>query len=217
MTKETMNVHKALAELKIIDDRIYKAIEDGTFVLANKHSNEKIKGKTIATVKDDMKACFNRVTDLMNRRNAIKRAVVLSNASTKVNVNGEEMTVAEAIELKNHGVDFKKNLVDMMTRQKNMADRTITMNSGEDVEKKAEKYILDVIASQPKDGKMAVDSKAMKDLREAYIANNTYDLLDPLDVENKIKDMTDEINGFLVEVDAVLSTSNATTNIEIEY
>ena len=47
MTNEKMTVHKALAELKIIDDRINNAIVSGTYVIANKHSNTKIHGMTI--------------------------------------------------------------------------------------------------------------------------------------------------------------------------
>lgn len=44
MTTEKMTIHKALAELKIVDDRIISAINGGTYCVANKHSNEKIKG-----------------------------------------------------------------------------------------------------------------------------------------------------------------------------
>ena len=84
MTKEQMTVHKALAELKVMDSRIAKSIQEGSYVVANKHSNEKIKGMTIADYKEYMKASHNKVTDLINRRNAIKRAVVLSNATTMV-------------------------------------------------------------------------------------------------------------------------------------
>ena len=40
-TMEKMTVHKALAELKTMDDRISKAISSTTFVLATKHSAEK--------------------------------------------------------------------------------------------------------------------------------------------------------------------------------
>ena len=44
MTTEKMTVHKALAELKILDNRIHSAISDAVFCVANKHSNEKING-----------------------------------------------------------------------------------------------------------------------------------------------------------------------------
>ena len=41
MVTEKMTVHKALAELKLLDDRIKKAISGGIYCAANKHSNEK--------------------------------------------------------------------------------------------------------------------------------------------------------------------------------
>lgn len=51
MTTEKMTVHKALAELKIVDDRIISAINGGTYCVANKHSNEKIKGVPVEDYK----------------------------------------------------------------------------------------------------------------------------------------------------------------------
>lgn len=217
MKTEQMTVHKALAELKVIDDRINKAIKEGTYVVANKHSNEKISGKTINDFKDHMRACHNKVTDLINRRNAIKRAVVLSNAVTKVNVGGTEYTVAEAIEMKNHGMMFKSAYMNTIAYQNAAAQQELNRNSGEAIEKRAEKYIIDVIAAQPKDAKMTVDSDAMKALRKTYIENNTYDLIDPLNVTKLIEDLCNEIDEFNTEVDAALSVSNALTVIEIEY
>lgn len=47
MTTEKMNVHKALAELKILDDRIVKAINSVEACISNKHSNTKVKGVDI--------------------------------------------------------------------------------------------------------------------------------------------------------------------------
>lgn len=41
---ETMTVHKALAELKLLDSRIEKAITENIGCAANKHSNDKING-----------------------------------------------------------------------------------------------------------------------------------------------------------------------------
>ena len=217
MTKETMTIHKALAELKVIDSRINKAIMEGTYVIANKHSNEKIKGMTVNEFKEHMRACHNKVTDLINRRNAIKRAVVLSNAVTKVNVGDKEYTVAEAIEMKNHGMEFKSNYMRVIAAQNISAQTDISRHSGEAIEKEAEKHVLAVIQAQPKDSKMSVDSDAMKALRKAYIENNTYDLIDPLKVATLIENLSNEVDEFNTEVDAALSVSNALTVIEIEY
>lgn len=217
MTKETLTVHRALAELKVIDSRIDKAINSGTYVCANKHSNEKIQGVTVNDYKERMKASYQKVTDLIARRNAIKRAVVLSNAVTKVTVGDKEYTVAEAIEMKNHGMEFKSRFVNAMSFQNNLANSEINKNSGEAIEKKAEQYVLAVIQAQPKDAKMAVDSDAMQGLRKDYIKNNTYDLIDPLNVTKLIEQMSAEVDEFNTEVDAALSVSNAVTTIEIEY
>ena len=217
MTTEKMTVHKALAELKVIDDRINKAISEGVYVIANKHSNEKIQGMTIEQFKEKMKASHQKVTDLINRRNALKRAVVLSNATTKIKIGNHEYTVAEAIEMKNHGMEFKTNYMRTIASQNLSAQADINRNSGEAIEKRAEQYVLSVIQAQPKDAKMAIDSDAMQALRKDYIKNNTYDLIDPLKVNDIIEKMTDEINEFNTEVDAALSVSNALTVIEFEY
>lgn len=217
MTQEKMTIHKALAELKTMDDRIQNAINAPTYVMAVKHSAEKINGMTISEFKDSIKSGYQKVMSLMNRRDAMKRAVVLSNAQTKVKIGDKEYTVAEAIELKNHGVEYKKILKNRITMQYNNARSELERNSGEAIEKRAEQYVLSVIQAQPKDAKMAVDSEAMKALRKDYITNNTYDLLDPLGVVKVMETLMDEINEFETEVDAALSVSNAVTVIEFEY
>lgn len=217
MTTEKMTIHKALAELKVIDSRISKAISDGVYVVANKHSNEKIQGVTINDYRERMKASHQKVVDLIARRNAIKRAVVLSNATTKVTIGDKEYTIAEAIELKNHGMEFKQHYVNTMIRQSAVANSEIDRNSGEAIEKKAEQYILSVIQAQPKESKMSIDSDAMKTLRKTYIDNNTYDLIDPLNVNKLVEQYSNEITEFATEIDAALSVSNALTVIEIEY
>ena len=217
MTNEKMTVHKALAELKIIDDRINNAIVSGTYVIANKHSNTKIHGMTIDDFKTSMKADFQKVSDLIARRNAIKRAEDASNAVTKVKIGDNEYTVAEAIEMKNHGVEFKNSFKNYIARQYTNAKNEFDKNSGEPLERRAENYVLSVIQAQPKDSKMAVDSDAMKNLRAQYIKDNTYDIIDPIGVKDVIEKLDNEISGFITEVDAALSVSNALTALDIEY
>ena len=217
MTNEKMTVHKALAELKIIDDRINNAIVSGTYVIANKHSNTKIHGMTIDDFKTSMKSDFQKVSDLIARRNAIKRTVVASNAVTKVKDGDVEYTVAEAIEMKNHGMEFKNTLKMYIERQYTNAKNEFDKNSGDSLERRAENYVLSVIQAQPKDSKMAVDSDAMKNLRAQYIKDNTYDIIDPIGVKDVIEKLDNEISGFITEVDAALSVSNALTVLDIEY
>ena len=217
MTTEKMTIHKALAELKIIDSRINRAIAESALVIANKHSNNKIDGKTISEYKDEMKSTYQKITDLIKRRNAMKRAVVLSNAQTTIQIGENTYTVAEAIEMKNHGIEHDEFLMNHMNIQLEKAKRVLENNSGESIEEKARQYVLSVISSQPKEAKMTIDSKAMQSLKEQYIEDSTYDLIDPNNVAVRIAELRDYVDEFNAEVDAALSVSNALTVIEFSY
>ena len=213
MTTEKMSIHKALAELKLLDNRIYSAINNGTYCVANKHSNEKIKGVSVEDYKKVMQGDYDKATDLINRRNAIKRAVVLSNATTKVKINDFEYTVAEAIEMKNHGVEFDELMYQELQKQYNRAQAEIIRQNGKELEERAEKYVVGLLGS--KEGK--TDTNVFENTRKLYMEANTYELVDPIGILNKINDAEEKINAFKAEVDAVLSVSNAITEIEISY
>ena len=146
-------------------------------------------------------------------RNAIKRAVVLSNATTKVNINGVEYTVAEAIEMKNHGVEFDDMLYRTLNNQYLKAQAEILKQNGDDLEKRAEQYVIGIYGS--KEGKTNTDDfeKTKKD----FITANSYELIDPIKILDKINSLEESISSFRAEVDAALSTSNAITEIEISY
>lgn len=213
MTTEKMTVHKALAELKLLDNRITSAIDNGKYCVANKHSNEKINGVPVKEYEVIMQGYYNKATDLINRRNAIKRAVVLSNAVTKVKINDVEYTVAEAIEMKNHGVEFDELMFEELQRQYLKAQSEILKYNGTDLEKRAEQYVIGIYGS--KEGKTNTDDfeKTKKD----FITSNSYELVDPIKILDKINALEEKISSFKAEVDAALSVSNAVTEIEISY
>lgn len=212
MTTEKMNVHKALAELKILDDRIIKAINSVEACISNKHSNTKVKGVDIKVYTGVMKSSYDKATDLIKRREAIKRAVVLSNAVTKVTVADKEYTVAEAIETKNHGMDFKKLLKQKIKKQYDAAMAQIITENGK-LEDKAENYVVGLYGS--KEGKTSTEE--FTKTREAYIEAQTMELVDPIGVLKEMEDLETEIAEFTAEVDAALSVSNSLTEIEITY
>lgn len=102
-----------------------------------------------------MQGYYDKATDLIKRRNAIKRAVVLSNATTKVSINGIEYTVAEAIEMKNHGVEFDEKMLAALKKQYDKALAEILKQNGDDLEKRAEQYVIGIYGS--KEGKTNTD------------------------------------------------------------
>lgn len=207
-----MTIHKALCELKILDSRINNAISSARFCLANKHSNEKVNGVTVEEYQETMKASYNKASDLIRRREAIKRAVVLSNAKTIVKIGGKEYTVAEAIEMNNHGIDLKLQLKNAMKKQYDSA-MTAIISKNSVVDDKATEYVVGLFGQ--KESKTA--NEEYEKARKSYIEANTMELIDPVNILEKIEALEVEIADFTTEVDSALSVSNALTEITVEY
>lgn len=213
MTHESMTVHQALAELKVLDSRITKAIAGGKYMDVKRHCDKKIGGVDVGEYcTKTIRASYDSAIDLIARRNAIKRAVVKSNAVTAVDIGGTTYTVAEAIEMNNHGIDFEQQLYDEIRRQMMIAQSEINRNSGPYIQQKAENYINGLYG-----GKDKVDADSAKAQMQAYIDANSYELVDPLGVQDILTKMEADIASFTANVDAALSVSNAITKIEVEY
>ena len=212
MIHEKMTVHKALAELKTLDDRINSEITGSVFVRANRHNNMKIFGKAIPDFMADAESSYQSVKALINRRNAMKRAVVLSNAITKVEIGGVEYTVAEAIEMNNHGMENLVDLRDCLREQYSSVKRMVESENGDKLVKACENYIQATFGTKEK-----VNNPDIEMAQKAYMTNNAYDIVTGLDIEKVIKELTDRIDTFKAEVDSALSVSNALTVIEFDY
>lgn len=209
---EKMTVHEALAELKVLDARIQKKIGDTTFVVSNKHSNTRIAGATLQEFSLAAQAEYNSIRTLINRRNAIKRAVTRSNAIQTVQIAGKEYTIAEAIEMKNHGLEnlgqLKYHLETQLAKAQREADKENSTLSN-----RVEQYISSIC---PGTDKKNLSEEIMK-LQAEFIINQTTELVDPLKVASKIDELNNQIDTYLAKVDSALSVSNALTEIEIEY
>ena len=213
MTTETMTIHKGLAELKILDGRIKKEIQNGSYCAANKHSNEKINGITIEDFRKTVQGTYDKVTDLINRRKAIKKAIVLSNAKTTVKIADTEYTVAEAIEMKNHGIEFETMLINVMDMQYKQAQAEVNRQNGNNLEERADQYVTAIYGQ--KEGK--TNSADIDKVRKDFLEANSYEIVDPINVQDKVDALRQKIDAFMADVDSALSVSNALTKITIEY
>lgn len=210
MTKETMNIHKALCELKILDDRIVRAVDDCRYVGVTKIVSKRVGSQTVDEFCNSVKDGYKSAMDLIKRRQAIKTAVVKSNATTTVVIGGNTYTIAEAIEMKNHGLDGEKHMLRYMTLR--LADAEANINATRaSLETRADTFIRDQTGS--KESK----TEDLLKMRQDYIAMQDVDLVDPLHIRDIIKTLDEKISTFMAEVDAALQTSNAQTMIEIEY
>jgi len=212
MTKEKMTIHEALSELKMLEKRINKSIDGATFCAANKKSNTKIGGVSIEEFKAKSKADLESCKDLICRYTAIKRAITMSNAITKVIVADVEYTVAEAIAMHNHGMFFKRELLN------NISAEYISCKNGCDynnqhLEDKVIKDVNNFFASDTSENR---EEKIQKMIKER-IEDGTYSIISGFDYIAEINALSKEIDEFESKVDAALSVSNATTVIEFEY
>lgn len=213
MTTETMNVHQALAELKTIDKRINSAIREKDWVLANKHSNTKIGGIPVEEWKAAVVSQHQKVMDLIRRRDAIKRAVVNSNAVTKVMIAGVEYTVAEAIDRKNNSVGFLTLLAQRITADYTMAKNNADRANGSELERRADEHVKIFVGNGDMKGNMAEAQR----VRKEFIDGQTVELVDPIGALKVVEALDEEVTSFLTNVDAALSVSNAVTEITVEY
>lgn len=212
MNTEKMTVHRALAELKVLDSRIQKKISSSVFCTTNRHREAKVNGEPIETFKAKMLDDYKSIMSLINRREAIKKAVTLSNAKTVVEIAGKKYTVAEAIEMRNSGITNHQFLANIMRQQYAKAKTTIETENGDKLSKKADDYVTGLYGS--KDG---TKSEKVTEARKDYIEANSYDMVDPIGVSTVIESIDSFVDKFIAEVDSSLSVSNAITEIEFSY
>lgn len=167
MTTETMTVHKALAELKILDSRIGDAILSGDFVITKKNNQDTVKGKTAEQYKTKATESYQKASDLIRRRNAIKNAVVVSNANTTVKIGDAEYTVVEAIEKKNHGMDYYVQLRDVL-RQQFAKQKADLEKHNASLQQKAEQFVTGLMGGKD----VKTDSAEFSNAVDTYIKSN---------------------------------------------
>ena len=213
MNSEKMTVHKALCELKTLDARIQKATQQSVFAFANKHSNNKVCGLSIGEYSAEIKSTYQSIKDLLARRDAIKRAVTLSNANTMVVIAGKEYTVAEAIEVKNHSIPLKQVLLNKMEADNRRARLDADRGNGEALEARADEYVKSLYGNVDMKGA----SEDIRKTRADFITAQTMEIVDPIDIKSEMERLEKDISAFVVEVDAALSVSNALTELTIEY
>lgn len=210
MTNTTeMTVARALSELKLLDARIYRAINDATLgtysvggkVLSGYNSTEDIEKQA--------KADYQSAQALIKRRNTVKSAIVKSNAETDVVVAGVKMTRAEAIERKTSISYDKTLLAKMKSVYAHMTSRVDNIN--EEVKERLDGQ-LEVLFGR--EGKPS--TQEIENITKTFKDNNEAKLIDPIGLKKQINKLTEEIESFEQEVDHVLNESNTLTRIAIE-
>lgn len=206
MSNQSMSITKALVELKVLDKRIQKAIDEIVFIMYKTKtknfqvSEEEFRKSTIAS--------YQSLNDMIERRDKIKNAIVTSNSQTIVEIADMKMTVAHAIEYKKT-VFYKNLILDKMREQ-----RRIVISEAENhkirVQSKIDENIRVLCG---KDGKP--DANTIQIVTESITKSDPIDIFDPLQSEKESNRLDDFVSEFAKNIDVVLAESNARTIIDL--
>lgn len=208
---EKMLVTQGLNELKTLDSRITREIMNSVFVGSAKTCDKNITpGYSKVDFNSKAKSSWDSIQSLIDRRELIKAAIVESNANTLVDVCGEKMSVAKAIDLKN-SINYKKILLSTMKSQ--FADAIGVMSRAN---AKMESQIDNLVETSfgAKDGKTSIKESDYEAIAKPYREHNEVSLVDPLDIEKQIEAPETYIDEFTATIDQVLQISNCITTIE---
>lgn len=205
--KEEMTVARGLSELKLLDARINRVISDAKFI------NVKIGGKLptgfkkLEDVENRAKSDIQSSHDLISRRNKIKSAIVVSNAVTYIEVANVKMTKAEAIERKT-SIEYDKTLLRKM--KSNYAEAVEKVDKiNHEMKERLDSHLETLFG---KEGKTSASMN--EDVVKLFKSDNEAELIDTLNLHDKIVKLEKEIEDFENEVDFALSESNVMTKIQ---
>jgi len=202
----SQSITRSLVELKTLDNRILKNIENTSF------TSFKTKSRNSGLTSDDFRknatANFDSICDLIIRRDKIKNAIVLSNSTTIVEVAGRKMPVSQAIEFK-HTIQYKRELVAKLRDQRQIV--TIeSENHRNRVQTKIDENIRIICGKDAK-----ADAQSIQTISDGITKNDPIEIFDPLGIDKIIADLETEIEDFSANIDFVLSESNAITQIVV--
>lgn len=204
-----MTIHRGLSELKLIDAKVTKLIENlqPTAII---QKGRKIGGHLDKEIFEaNAKSTLDSIRDLLRRKSLIKTAIVKANTETQVTVAGVPMSVADAITHK-EAVKLKKALVASLV-SKSKATLSFLNKHNEEVEKKVQSNLEAMLGKDS----TTVSKDDIDMIRKPFMEANEAHLVDPLNVDKLVETISSEVESFEAEVDAVLSESNAITYIEI--
>lgn len=197
-----ITVTRALAELKTLHKRIQKLTTDTTFISTH------VLGRAWRDHADESKSNFQALNDLIRRYEAIKFAIIQSNAKTQVHIAGVTYTVAEAI-AKKESMQHQRQLLDQLRKQRNTVSQQIEYHT-QDVQRK-----LDTLLERNFSKDRKVDESDIKTITDAFLKNNKIETVDPLGLDGIVTGLDEEVEVFSKEVDFTLSESNAVTKIVV--
>lgn len=204
-----LTVTEALVKLKHLNKKIGDATGNVYVGYASSKGNAGLPAgfKSVEHVKQEIKSRLDSVDGLIRFRDKLKSALVQSNAVTKINLAGNEISVAEAIEKKD-SIKYKKELLKKLRDDLKNVEGAVNRNNST-IEQRADDFISKLYASS------AATQEERMESRRKWIESNLGYVVTNDELSKKIKELEEEIDFFENNVDTTLSVSNAKTVINV--
>lgn len=210
MSEQTYTITRALTRVKTLSNRLEELGETsgrnignyiGT-VLEQRSSSDGSKKYA-----ETANANFNSFNDLFDELVKVKNAIKASNAVTTITINGEIMTISEAITLK-EVIHVKRNFYRELLNRYEDCEKSVERAEAE-IEDKARKQVE----------KLNLDSKenyeTILDATRASVTKDSRIVVVGLNNIEKVREEFAKLDNFFEEIDYKLSESNAVTVITL--
>ena len=216
---EKMLMTQALDERDLLVKKINDKIEKIKLVDVKKRNEETTADNRISVEEfsKNAESAYQQITDLIERYQRLDAAIIASNASTWIETIYGKYTVADAIALRNrlkgegvYSVDasFENSIIEQFRKQYQNAIMVADAKN-KNVERQAEEMRMSILGKASK-------TKELKplDVVDAYVKENTTEIIDPLGAKKKMQELHEKIETWLSELNTRIKVSNATTFIE---
>ena len=206
-TTMKMTIHEALAKKKLLAKQIEKLTDNLEIAAVAKASKDVLENGTKKTeFKKNKKAEYQKIRDLITLRNNISKAIILSNATTNVVIAGQEMTVA--IDLKSNIYMYSDLMMAINDNKMAVMKDLVKMNRSVDKDITTMTNSL-MTGDKEKSGEL-------ESIIKRYKEDNGYEMVEAIDSTKAMVELHEFIDDFTLNVDFVLSASNALTTIEVQ-
>lgn len=216
---EKMLMTQALDERDLLVKKINDKIEKIKLVDVKKRNEETTADNRISVEEfsKNAESAYQQITDLIERYQRLDAAIIASNAATWIETIYGKYTVADAIALRNrlkdegvYSVDasFESSIIEQFRKQYQNAIMVADAKN-KNVERQAEEMRMSILGKDSK-------TKELKplDVVDAYVKENTTEIIDPLGAKKKMQELHEKIETWLSELNTRIKVSNATTFIE---
>jgi hypothetical protein len=206
---EKMSIQRALDEVSTLDKRINSEISRLSIVSVAQGKKPVQGYATNDEFVSRGNSSLQSINDLMKRRNLIKSLIIKSNANTNITINGEEMSIAKAIETKQNVLEMKQALLGMIKGQLMEANKMVERNNA-NVNAKLDELLKVQFGKESK-----AKSEEVEAIATPYLSLHEAKVVSPDNIKEIIEKLENEMESLKKELNYVIVESNTQTFIEL--